>query len=103
MNFAYADFEEVQQHNDKVEAVYNRLISTTDEDRTLVRFYRLSLTKFLYFSQVYIQYMNFKRRTAGIKGARVAFKKAREDTKCNYQVSSQQIQVIIINFKNCLL
>lgn len=49
MNFAYADFEEVQQHNDKVEAVYNRLISTTDEDRTLVRFYRLSLSHSNFF------------------------------------------------------
>ncbi|XP_019857540.1 PREDICTED: cleavage stimulation factor subunit 3 [Amphimedon queenslandica] len=69
MNFAFADFEEVQQHNDKAESIYNRLLSTIeDESKTLV----------------YIQYMNFKRRTAGIKGARTVFKKAREDTKCNY-------------------
>ena len=38
LNFAYADFEEVQQHNDKAESVYNRLLSTIeDENKTLVR------------------------------------------------------------------
>lgn len=38
MNFAFADFEEVQQHNDKAESIYNRLLSTVeDESKTLVR------------------------------------------------------------------
>lgn len=37
-------------------------------------------------TQVYIQYMKFARRTAGIKSARNVFKRAREDAQIRHHV-----------------
>jgi cleavage stimulation factor subunit 3 len=68
INFAYADFEELRKNNDIVEGIYNKLLSDESIDHTLI----------------YIQYMNFSRRTQGVKGARSVFKKARDDPKCGY-------------------
>lgn len=39
INFAYADFEELHQHNDKAEAVYAKLLANDSIDHTLVCIY----------------------------------------------------------------
>ncbi|KFD59107.1 hypothetical protein M514_00270 [Trichuris suis] len=70
LHFAYADYEEERMRFDKVQSIYNRLLENSAIDPTLA----------------YIQYMRFFRRREGIVGARTVFKKAREDTRCTWQV-----------------
>lgn len=72
LHFAYADFEERRNKKEKSSEIYNRLLEVKDEkfDPTLV----------------YITYINFARRTEGIKSARDVFKKARNDPRCEYHI-----------------
>ncbi|XP_064401775.1 cleavage stimulation factor subunit 3-like [Halichondria panicea] len=70
LHFAYADFEEARSKFEGSEAIYNKLVEKRTIDPTLV----------------YIQYMKFSQRTAGIKVARQIFKRAREDERIGHQV-----------------
>ena len=74
IHFAYADFEEARLNIDKARAIYNHLLDRKEAvhltDPTLA----------------YIQAMQFERRVDGIKSARAVFKRAREDSRINYQV-----------------
>ena len=73
MHFAYADFEESRNKKEKASDIYNRLLENKDNDKfdpTLV----------------YIQYIKFSRRADGIKAARLAFKRAREDVRTGSQL-----------------
>ncbi|CAH1114072.1 unnamed protein product [Psylliodes chrysocephalus] len=68
--FAYADYEEGRLKYEKVHQIYNKYLEIDDIDPTLA----------------YIQYMKFARRAEGIKSARTAFKKAREDPRSTYHL-----------------
>jgi len=73
IHFAYADFEESRNRKEKASEIYNRLLDNKDNDKfdpTLV----------------YIQYIKFSRRAEGIKAARLAFKRAREDVRTGSQL-----------------
>lgn len=73
IHFAYADFEESRNRKEKASEIYNRLLDNKDNDKfdpTLV----------------YIQYIKFSRRAEGIKAARLAFKRAREDPRTGAQL-----------------
>jgi len=68
--FSYADFEEERRNFEKAKATYNRLLDREDINPTLA----------------YIQFMKFIRRTEGVKAARMIFKRAREDSRCQYHI-----------------
>lgn len=69
LHFAYADFEEGRMKYEKVHQIYNKFIDNLDIDPTLP----------------YIQYMKFCRRAEGMKSARAAFRKTRENPRTTYQ------------------
>jgi len=70
IHFAYADFEESRLNYTKVTQIYEKLLQSKDIDPTLC----------------YIQYMRYLRRAEGIRSSRGIFKRARQDTRCTYQV-----------------
>ncbi|XP_065317530.1 cleavage stimulation factor subunit 3-like isoform X4 [Gordionus sp. m RMFG-2023] len=75
MHFIQSDFEEMRKNQSKAGAVYVQFLdlkhkSISSNDITLA----------------YIQYMRYSKRTDGIKAARIIFKKAREDARCNYHI-----------------
>lgn len=46
----------------------------------------VNLRKLFFVLQAYVQYMKFARRAEGIKSARIVFKRAREDARCEHHV-----------------
>lgn len=73
IHFAYADFEESRNKKEKASEIYNRILDNKDNDKfdpTLV----------------YIQFIKFSRRAEGIKSARLAFKRARDDPRTGPQL-----------------
>jgi cleavage stimulation factor subunit 3 len=70
VNFCYADYHERREDVDKALTVYNSFVANKDLDPT----------------PAYIKLMEFCRRNEGIKPARVAFRKARENLKCRYHI-----------------
>ncbi|KAF7493188.1 Cleavage stimulation factor subunit 3 [Sarcoptes scabiei] len=72
LHFSYADFEESRNRKDEAIKIYEKLlrIETPEFNPTLI----------------YVQYMKFIRRTESITSARAIFKRAREDTRCTYEI-----------------
>lgn len=74
IHFAYAEFEELRNDRKKALEIYNNLIEIGQSDE------QIDLTL------VYIQLMRFTRRTEGIRSARAAFKRARDDKRCSHHI-----------------
>eukprot|EP00123_Amoebidium_parasiticum_P011934 comp20998_c0_seq1/m.28158 comp20998_c0_seq1/g.28158 ORF comp20998_c0_seq1/g.28158 comp20998_c0_seq1/m.28158 type:complete len:745 (-) comp20998_c0_seq1:702-2936(-) len=71
LHFAHADYEEGRKNNAKAAAIYDKLLENKNiDDLTLV----------------YVQYTKFKKRTTGIAAARLLFKKARLDPRCQFHI-----------------